>query len=373
MTRICYVIPSLNAGGTERQLVALMRELVRDHEVTVVCTGCAGPLGGDARRLGAYVRELRLRGEWDFRMRAHLRRVFRSHRPDVLHTFLSGFDYQANRAARDTGVPAVISSRGELATWKRRRHIWLQRKGNALADCVVANSRAVAEYAIQQEAADAALFRVIHNGVAIESFKTHANLEQVRARYGIPPRKRVVGMVANFHPVKDYPLFVKIARMLLKQRDDVHFLAVGSGPMVNPVWRNIRRAGHENRFTRVAILNEMADVYSIIDVCVLCSKAEGVPNAVMEAMAARRPVVAANVGGIPEIIEDGKTGRLLDGRDPGPFAEAINALLDDEHEAQRMGAAGQEYVRDHFSVERMADAYRNLYAELLARTARNAT
>ncbi len=371
MTRICYVIPTLSVGGTEKQLLALMRELVRDHEVTVICTSHAGALGGDARRLGAYVRELYLRGGWDPRMRSRLRRVFRSHRPDILHTFLFGFDYQANRAARETGVPVVISSRRQLPAWKKCRHIRLQRKANGLVDCIVANSQAVAQYAFAQENADPALFRIIHNGIAVESLKTLADPGHVRARYNIPPRKRVVGMVANFSPVKDYPLFVKIAGELLKRRDDVHFLAVGTGPMVKPVWRLIKRAGHEIHFTRVATLSEIADIYSIIDVSVLCSQAEGFPNAVMESMAARRPVVAASVGGIPEIVRDGETGRLIDGRDPAVFAEAIDALLSDDHAAQRMGEAGQAHVRDHLSVQRMGEAYRKLYAELLVRTTRN--
>jgi glycosyltransferase involved in cell wall biosynthesis len=371
VTRICYVIPSLNVGGTEKQLLALIEELVHDHEVTVVCTNDAGAFGGDARRLGAYVRELHLRGGWNFRMRSRLRRVFRSHRPDVLHTFLFGFDYQANLAARDTGVPVVISSRRQLATWKKRRHIRLQRKANRLVDCVVANSQAVANYAIDQENADPALFRVIPNGVDVDAFKTFADPDHVRARYGIPPKKRVVGIVANFSPVKDYPFFGQIAIRLLERRHDVHFLAVGSGPLLKRVQQLFKVAGLNDYFTQIATLSKMADVYSIMDVSVLCSISEGCPNAVMEAMAARRPVVAANVGGVPEIIQDGETGRLIDGHDPKLFAEAIDALLSDEREAQRMGAAAQTYVREHLSMERMADAYRKLYAELLIRTSRN--
>lgn len=370
MTRICYVIPSLSVGGTEIQLLSLMRELVRDHEVTVICTRQAGALGGDARRLGAYVRELHLRGGWDLRMQSQLRNVFRSHRPDILHTFLFGFDYAANRAARKTGVPVVVSSRRQLGEWKKRRHIRLQRKANALVDCIVANSQAVADHALAQEGVDPALFRIIPNGVSVDAFKPQADPAHIRSRYGIPARKRIVGIVANFSPVKDYPLFVDIAGELLKQRDDVHFLAVGSGNEVKQVCRLVKKAGWENKFTRVATLSEIADIYSIIDATVLCSKAEGFPNAVIEAMAARKPVVAANVGGVPEIITDGETGRLINERKPRDFADAIGALLDDEREARRLAANAQTYVREHLSTERMADAYRKLYAELLIRSTR---
>ncbi len=370
VTRICYIIPTLCAGGAQRQLLELVRELVRDHEVTIICTRRAGVLGGDARRLGAYVRELHLRSSGDFRARSRLRRTFRSHRPDVLHTFLSGLDYPATCAARETGVPVVVSSRRQLATWKRGRFIRQQRRANQRVDCIVANSQAVAQFALEQEQADSALFRVIPEGIAVDSMKSHSDPDQARARYGLPRGKPVVGMVANFTPSKDYALFVEIANTLVKRRDDVHFLAVGVGPLVRPVWRQIRQAGLEAHFTRSSTLSELADIYSAMDVSLLCSRSAGSPRAVLEAMAARRPVVAARVGGIPEILQDGETGRLIEGRDPASFAQAIEDLLTDEDEARRLAEAAHAYVREHLNAGRMADAYRQLYAELLIRAAR---
>ncbi|HOF38576.1 MAG TPA: glycosyltransferase family 4 protein [Candidatus Hydrogenedentes bacterium] len=117
-------------------------------------------------------------------------------------------------------------------------------------------------------------------------------------------------------------------------------------------------------------MSELADIYSAMDVSVLCPRTAGCPRAVLEAMAARRPVVAARVGGIPEILQDGETGRLIEGRDPALFAEAIEPLLNDEAEARRLGEAAHAYVREHLSADRMADACRQLYAELLIRAAR---
>ncbi|MCL4694632.1 MAG: glycosyltransferase [Candidatus Hydrogenedentes bacterium] len=370
LTRVCYVIPTLQVGGTERQLLALMKGLIRDHELTVVCTREAGALVGDARRIGVYAHELNGSGGWDFTMRRRIRHIFRSHRPDVVHTFMFGFDLAANRAARETGVPVVISSRRQLATWKKPRHVRVQRKANQLVDCIVANSNAVAEFAATQEGLDLDRYRVIPNGIDADAFVSAADLHQVRLRFKIPFHTQVVGMVANFSPVKDHALFLAIAEELMRRRADVHFLLVGSGPLRDEVMNRVRKQGWSDRFTRVAAIEEVPDLYKVMSVSVLCSQVEGFPNAVIESMAAGRPVVAAAVGGIPEVIEDGVTGRLVQTRSAAAFADAIEQVLDREKESAAMAARAAVYVRNTLSLDRMVDAYRNLYREMLIQSVR---
>jgi glycosyltransferase involved in cell wall biosynthesis len=370
LTRVCYVIPSLQTGGTERQLLALMKGLISDHELTVVCTRAAGALVGDARRLGVYVHELNGGGGWDFTMRRRVRRVFRSHRPDVVHSFMFGFDLAANRAARETGVPVVISSRRQLATWKKPRHIRIQRKANQLVDCIVANSKAVAEFAAAQEGGERDFYRVIPNGIDADAFVSPADLHQIRLRFKIPFHTHVVGIVANFSPVKDHFLFLDTAEELMRRRADVHFLLVGSGPLRDEVMARIRKQAWDDRFTRVAAFEEVPDLYKVMSVSVLCSRVEGFPNAVIESMAAGRPVVAAAVGGIPEIVENGVTGRLVQNRTPVDFADAIEQVLDHPEESAAMAARASEYVRNTLTLDRMVAAYRNLYLEMLIQSIR---
>jgi glycosyltransferase involved in cell wall biosynthesis len=368
LTRVCYVIPSLQVGGTERQLIVLMKGLISDHELTVICTHTAGALIGEARRLGAYVRELDGGGGWDFTMRHRIRSAFRAHRPDVVHTFMFGFDLAASRAAHETGVPVVISSRRELATWKKPRHIRLQKKANELADCVVANSHAVAQFAAQQEGADPSLYRVIPNGVDADAFASPADLHQIRMRFKIPFHTHVVGIVANFSPVKDHKLFLAIAEELTRRRADIHFLLVGGGPLRDRIMDEVQRRDWDDLFTRVAAIEEIGDLYKIMSVSVLCSKVEGFPNAVIESMAAWRPVVAAATGGIPEIVDDGVTGKLVHTREPADFADAIEWVLDRPDESAAMATRAGEWVRSTLTVDRMVSAYRNLYREMLVRS-----
>lgn len=371
MNRICYVIPSLSVGGTEKQLIELIRCLARDNEITVVCTHHAGALAGDARRVGAVVHTLDLWGGWDPRARRALRHLFRRHRPDILHTFLSGFDLAANRAARETGVPVVLSSRRELAAWKKPRHVRVQRKANAYVDCIVANSRAVAEFAVNQEGASPSLFRVIPNGVRAEQFEQHGDPHITRQHHHLPWTKHIVGFVANFSPVKDHALFLETAGELLSRRDDIHFLMVGSGPLQEQIERRIAQKGWIDHFARTATLGELSELYAVMGVSVNFSKVEGFPNALMESMAVGVPVVAPAVGGIPELIEDRVTGRLIASREPRDFADAIDWALDRPEESRPMAERGKAYVKTHFSLDRMVDAYKKLYTELLVKSSRN--
>ena len=366
LPRVCYVIPSLAVGGTERQLIALIKGIVRDFGLTVICTQREGALAGDARRLGAYVHCLNCRGGWDPRIKYRLRTIFRRHRPDVVHTFLSGFDHAANVAAADMGIPVIISSRRELATWMKRRHVAMQRRANALVDGIVANSDAVRAFAIAQEDGDPTMYQVIHNGICADAFARPVDQEVARSRFGVPRDVPVVGMVANYAPVKDHALFMDMAHELLQQRPDVHFLLVGRGRDGAGNIQDLAEAkGLNDTMTFVAGLAEIPDLYAIMDVHVLTSKNEGFPNAVLEAMAAGKPVVAAAVGGIVEAVEHGVTGTLVSSRNPADFAHAVLDVLDRPEKARAMGLAGRARVEARFSTEAMAGAYRKLYDALL--------
>lgn len=371
--RICYVVPSLGVGGSERQLLLLMKELAHDYELLVVCTRTDGALAGDARRLGD-VKVLSTWSGWDPRIRPRLERVLRAYRPAIVHSLMFGFDYPVNVAARRAGVPVVISSRRQLAHWKKPRHIRLQQRANRLVDAIVANSRAVADFSIRQEGADPSLVRVVHNGVDAERFRSETDRESVRRRFEIPYHTKVVGMVANFGYEKDHALFVDIAADVVRRRPDVHFILVGTGPLRDATERALSQRGIGDQVTILRTVAELPDLYRLMSVFLLCSRSEGFPNVVLEAMAAGKPVVASAVGGIPELIDDGVTGRLIRSRNPEEFAAAIDAYLENPDAAEAAGQRAASVVADRFSVQRMSGAYREIYAELLtaARSRRSA-
>ncbi len=363
--RIAWVIPTLKTGGTEVQLVRLMEGLADEFELTLICTRVEGALIGDARRAGAWVRTLGLRSGWDPRTAPRLLKAFRRHTPDVVHSCLFGFDWHALHAARRANVKACVTGRRELAVWQKARHRWFLARANRLTDGILANSRAVREDVIAREGVAPEQVQVIYNGVNADAFLPQQPQPDLRARFRLPQDKKIIGMVANFSAVKDHHFLLEVVDRLLSQRNDLHFLLVGAGPLREGIAARIQRRGWDACCTIRSTATEMADLYGAMDISILCSQREGFPNALMESMAAGLPVVAPAVGGIPELVKDGQTGLLLSDRNPDAMTAAILQLLAQPERARSMGAQGAARIREHFGVQRMVGAHRDYYLNLL--------
>ena len=366
--RILFAIPSLEPGGTERQLLYLVRALHGEHQLSILCTRTDGAWTQDALAF-TEVHVLDARSGWDFRQQGQALRILRQFRPDVVHSFLFGFDYWINRAARAAEVPVIVSGRRQVARWKKSRHVHLQRMSNRLVDAFVANSRAVASFAAQQEVRPVGDYRLIPNAVDVDAFAQRPDVDATRRRYGIPREKLVVGMVANFSPVKNHAFFLEVARELLRSRANVHFLLVGSGPLHETIRRTVAARGWSDCFTLIAqpAAEDLPGLYRLMDAHVLTSHDEGAPNVVLEAMAAGTPVISNAVGGVPELIQDGVTGLLVAPDNVDAFADAVMGTLNGAATAGRV-AAGLDYVRAQHSIAALAAAHSSLYSELLSAT-----
>jgi glycosyltransferase involved in cell wall biosynthesis len=180
-----------------------------------------------------------------------------------------------------------------------------------------------------------------------------------------------VGIVAHFRDQKDHPTFLRAAREILKGVPSARFQLVGSG-VLEPAIRDLAvRLGIAARTEFFGQLDPDAVRAALarFHVSVLTSKNnEGLPNAVLESMAAGRPVVATAVGGIPEVIDDGVTGYLVPPQDPAAVAERVVALLNDPSLAARMGARGRQKVEREFTLAGMVARFHTLYRDSLAET-----
>jgi glycosyltransferase involved in cell wall biosynthesis len=180
---------------------------------------------------------------------------------------------------------------------------------------------------------------------------------------------RRVALVGTLRTVKGHDVLIDAAPAVLARHPGVRFDVIGGGPLLDTLRARASSRGVADAFTFFGHREDVRERLADADAVVLPSRSEGLPNAILEAMAAGRPVVASAVGGVPDVVTDGVTGLLVPPEDPAALAAALTRLADDPALADRMGVAARRAAETDFSFERMVDACERLYVEELARRA----
>jgi len=353
-------------GGTERQFVRTIQNLdQRKYELCVGCLQASGPFLSEIETMGLTITEFPIRSlygldtiRWFWRLVQFLRH----NRISVLHAFDFYTTIFAVPAARLAGVPVVLASRRELLEVRRPWQQRVVRMACWLATAVVANSHAV----------EADLCRcgyvgkvtVIHNGIDCHAVRS-VSPPKMRMLLGIPANAPVIGVVADLRPEKDVDTFLCAAAYIATEIPEARFLVIGDGSDRD---RLEQRALDLGLACRIIFLGDRADVenlLAILDVCVLSSRTESLPNAVLEAMALGRPVVATDAGGTRELVVDGETGFLVPVRDAKSMAERIVELVRNPKRCRAMGGEGRRRVEQQFSCSRMKQQLEALYDSML--------
>ncbi len=376
--KILFVVTTLDRGGAERQLVALVTGLDRQRFLPVVCSlSPNGPLLPGLAAQGVRVVSLPLRGmplqatlvQLLPRLKAFVD-LCAAERPAIVHGVLFHAYVLAACAARLAGVPAVIASRRGLGYFKVRRphYLLLERLANRLTDLIVANAQAVRDHVVRQERVDPAKVQVIHNGIDPTGYDATPD-PTLRRELMISEETRVIGVVANLIHYKGHAFLLQACRRIRQERPTV-VLLIGDGPLRGRLEALAGELGIRDEVRFLGSRPDIPQLLALVDVAVLPSVEEGLPNAVLEAMAAGKPVVATRVGGIPEAVVHGETGLLVPPRDSAALAEAILWLLQHPAEAARFGAAGRRRVGEHFQLSTMVRQYEAVYERLVAEKGR---
>jgi glycosyltransferase involved in cell wall biosynthesis len=229
---------------------------------------------------------------------------------------------------------------------------------------VLTNANAVRDAVLAENHFAPQKVRVIYNGVDMERF-SHESRDREWLAPGGPNEKWIV-LVGNMHSdVKGHPWLIGAARAITREFPEVRFILVGDGEERKNFERQVAELGLERNFLFLGRRDDVPAVLACCDIAVLPSKAEGLPNAVLEYLAVGLPTVASRVGGNAEIVEDGKTGLLVPPEDSSALGEALLRLLRDPELAASLGKNGREYVASEFSFQRMIAHTDQLYTELL--------
>jgi glycosyltransferase involved in cell wall biosynthesis len=335
--KIVFLIRSLTFGGAERQLVALARGLhERGHQVRVGVFYADGPLEADLRVAGIPVTVLDKGGRWDLAgFMVRLVRFLREERPDIFHGYLGTSNYLGVLTRPFHGAKVVWGVRasdldGARYDWFYRLDGTIERNLARFPDLLIANSHAGREHVVGRGFPPDRTI-VIPNGIDAQRFQPDARMRsEVRAELGVRDSEMLIGRIGRLDHQKDYPTFLRAAAEIAKQRLEVRFICVGTGP--DDYERELRDLGTRLGLTERVIWTgpraDMPGVYNALDVMVSSSAwGEGLPNVVAEAMACGVPCVVTDSGDSAWVV--GSTGKVVPTRDVPALAAATVAAIDE--------------------------------------------
>jgi len=362
--RVVEILATGTNGGAQEHLFSLLSRLDKTRYEASVVALSAGSAVRKLERAGFDVTVIDDPDDADAirALTAHLALI----RPDVIHTHMYRADIVGTKAAlaleekghrRPYVVSTVHSSRVRSAEDRE-----LIRQLTPSMDQLIAVSKSI-ERKIAAEHRTGAPVRLIYNGVDLERYDNQEACCTLPEEYGMEPGSQIVGVVARLEPEKGHQTLIEAWPHVLRSVPSAYLLIVGEGSRRDFLeqWAAAHKVAHRVIFT--GRRDDIPAVTAALDVAVLPSWREAQGLSILEAMALSRPVVASDVGGIPEMVEDGVTGLLVEHDNPVALAEAIIRLLTDHAFADTIARAGHDLVHDRFCIEIMVKSIEQIYDE----------
>lgn len=365
-TKIVHILYSFGTGGMEKGIATVINHGSTDFEHIIVCMTTSGESKNLLTRPAKIIELNKPEGN-SLKFIIRLMGVLKDLQPDVVHTRnWSGMD--GIIAARLAGVSSVVHGEHgwgvEDISGLKLKRVLIRRilsLGVKEFTCV---SRQMVEWLNNSIRVGSKRITQIYNGIDCDKFHpvTVDDKRKIRAELGLKPNQPVIGIIGRLDPVKDH---LSLFDAFLKIRSDIPeaiLLVVGDGP-----YRNTLEKKAAEGIIFLGNRPDVDNVLSALDVFVLTSLNEGISNTILEAMATALPVVATNVGGTPEILDDGKTGVLVEPKNISAMASAIKNYVDNPDIARQHGAAGREKVMGHYSVDKMVSEYEKVWMRVVGK------
>jgi glycosyltransferase involved in cell wall biosynthesis len=364
-----------------QHLIDLIKGLDRNRFEPVVIAPPGHKMGDELLKIGTPIYEADFPGRPNpikvTRAVCRLAKLFKKLEPDIIHAhghMATMVGIPARRLTART-TPIIVSvhnypSYQEARGFKRAFGTTVQRFLSHRASYLIAVSEDIRLNMVNEEGIDPATIVTVHNGIDLadlpERPKTAA-INDVRKRHGIRADEKVVGAIGRLVAFKGFSVLLEAVALLKVKRRRFKVMIVGRGPENENLERQIATLGIKDVVIMPGFVPDIAPYFAISDVFVVPSIREPFGLIVLQAMAAGRPVVGANAGGIPEIIRDGVTGILVPPNDASALTEAIDGLLDDANRCRRLAAAAEQDLREHFSIEVMVAKTQEIYERCLKR------
>lgn len=367
--KIGFIVSSFDVGGAERQYDYLIRYLDRElFEVHVIQLSHRGSRPQPVVYPISKVVTFEMRHRVDIGMMFRIASYIRRQKIDLIQSQL----FLDNQVARVVGFlsrrKTITSVRGgPTLGWARTR---IEHGFQRFSNRVVANSNWL-KGVLVRDRVDPGKIAVIYNGIDPLRFQCSTNKSALKEKRGIQATARVIGIVGRLQPIKDHHTFIDVFKRVYDILPNTHAVLAGDGPLRGELEKYVKALGLDKQVSFLGSVGaELPEVLRIMDLCMLTSRTESLPNVLLEAMSAGVPIVATNVGGVSELVDDGVTGLLTEAGDVDKMTTCVLKLLTDEPKRVEFAKQGLRKVQE-FGIDRMVLKYQDLYTRVLADQASN--
>lgn len=367
--KVIHLVEDLKIGGAERVIADIAMGLDRKkYDVSVWCVTRGGETATELSEKGIDVKILGISSYHNPLNTFKLTRQLKAARPEIVHTHGYFASVIGRLAARRAGI-SVILAHVHSTYWEyKKRHLMIERKLSRFTHKIICCSEAVENFVKNTEKITEKKTIVIYNGVDEERFFQLKNSTSIRAELGMDEEAAVVGTVSSLTPHKGHEFLVQAASLVLERLPSAKFLIVGDGPLRQRLEDQAKDLNIHPAVIFAGTRKDIPEILSLMDVFVLPSHTrEGLGISIIEAMAAERPVVATDIGGIPEVVNHGETGLLVPSGNPEALSNALIELLQNPKKAKEMGEKGRARVKEKFTTKKMLSEIEHVYQSLINR------
>lgn len=369
--RILYVTTLLDKmGGAEKNLCDIVLNIDRYKFTPYVLAFKGGELTNKLKAKGIHVQVngiTKLISLSALKKGKELYHFLKKTGIQVVVTYHHDADIWGGIIAGLARVPVIISSRRDMGYQLEKKHIWFYRIFNHVFSLFITVSEAVKVEISRREWIGHNKIETVYNGLSPDLYTKRYEVDWFKKEYGINPSKIVIGIVASFRPIKGQMYLVEAIDKIVKTYDDIQVVCVGNTETgyFEIVQKKIDELRLKEYFIFTGDQQNVPEILSIFDIFVMPSVNEGFSNAIIEAMAAGKPVIAPDSGGNPEAVEHGKTGLLFNPCDSRSLAEALQMLINDKDLRQSMGRRGRIRVEQFFTLDKMIKKNEDFFQYIL--------
>jgi len=364
--RIMHIVFSLGMGGLENLVLNLLKSLDTSRYTPFICSLTdGGQLTKEFSKCGIKVFSMGKKSGVDYALHFRLAKLLRQQKIDLVHTHNNAPFYYGTIAAKIARIPVIIHTEHRESDRRGKKIVLMSKLLSRGINTIVADCQNVVDFLCNVRGISNAKIRIIFNGIDINKYTNSLDVLKKKQELGIDKDSLIIGNVARLVPMKDHMNLLEAFHSINKSLPNTKLVIVGDGKLRKDLEKRAEELNLDGSVIFLGIRTDIPEILNVFDVFVLSSESEGLSLSLLEAMAASKPVVATNVGGNSEVIDDGATGLLVPPKNSKGLADALIKILSNKELSNSIGIAGQRKVKERFSLEFMTKEYEELYEHWL--------